>query len=490
MKCKRLISAILSAAMALPMGAGCLTAGAEPGDGTDCVKEYGDVNDDGAISIADLVMFGKWLLGKGEMTAPEAADMNGDRKTDVFDFILLRRRFVETLPEEVLFRVTDLCSGMEAKKVEGLEPDKEFSLSQTGVALDLLRHTADGSSNVLISPYSVVQALAMTANGAKGDTLSEMENVLGGMPIDKLNKYLYTQRTSQPDSEDCKLLTANSIWTRNAPSRIKVNADFLQTNMDYYDADFYVAPFDEFTVKAVNKWVEKNTDGMIKKLTDKLDPENVMLLINAITFDAKWQRPYTKDNVIEDADFTAADGSAQKADYLVSTESYFLKDENATGIMKPYKGGKYAFAALLPDKDVSLGDYIEGLTPERLGKVLSNPDTSGAYTMIPKFSYDYSNELKEILTDMEMGAAFSDAADFSGMNDVDNPLFISSVMHKTFIQLDEEGTRAAAVTEVVMSDKAMLRAENEVVLNRPFLYCIVDTETNIPVFIGTLTSIK
>ena len=490
MKCKRLISAAASAVMALSMGSGCLTAVAEPGDGTGCVKEYGDVNDDGAISIADLVMFGKWLLGKGEMTAPEAADINGDRKTDVFDFILLRRRFVETLPEEVLCKITDLCSGMEAKNVEGLDLDKEFSLSQTSVALDLLQHTADGSSNVLISPYSIVQALAMTANGAKGDTLSEMENVLGGMPIDNLNKYLYTQRTSQPDGEKCKLLTANSIWTREAPSRIKVNADFLQTNMDYYDADFYVAPFDEFTVKAINKWVEKNTDGMIKKITDKLDYENVMVLINAVTFDAKWQKPYTGDDVRVDCDFTAADGTVQQADYLASTETYFLKDENAVGVMKPYAGGRYAFAALLPDKDVSLGDYIAQLTPERLSKVLAGADTSGVYAMIPKFSYDYSQELSEVLTDMGMGTAFSDDADFSGLNDVDNPLFISSVMHKTFITLDEEGTRAAAVTEVVLSDKAIARAENEVVLNRPFLYCIVDTETNIPVFIGTLTSVK
>ena len=493
MKHKRILSVLMSLVMASAVSAGCVTAAAEYDRPTEYYAEpdLGDVNGDYMFNVADVVWFNNYLLGKQDHIIYECADINQDGNINVFDLILLRRLFSERAPLGQLYPIEDLCDGIKPGKVRGAAIDEEFVLAQTGFGLDMLKRM-DCEENALISPYSIMEALAMTANGAKGKTLSEMEEAMGGISVARLNEYLYTQRTGQPDEEKCRLLTANSIWARNDESRIKVNKDFLQTVMDCYDAEFYVADFDDQrTVDAVNNWVSRHTDKMIEKLLDDIDGETVMELINAVTFDAKWEHQYYAHDVERGADFTAADGSRQKADMLCSTEHTYLEDENAKGIMKYYSGGRYAFAALLPDEGVSLSDYVSGLTAERLNSILSNAERTEVTSKIPKFSYDYDISLSEnILQDMGMVTPFIDgAADFSGLNDTDKQLHISDVFHKTFITLDEEGTRAAAVTEVALATNCINIIEKEVILDRPFLYCIVDTESNIPVFIGTLTSL-
>ena len=493
MKHRRILSVLMSFVMASAVSAGCVTANADYDHPEICYAEpdMGDVNGDYMFNVADVVWFNNYLLGKNDNILYECADINHDGNINVFDLILLRRMFVERAPLAQLYPVENLCDGIKSGKIQGAETDEEFALAQTGFGLDMLRRT-DCEENTLISPYSIMEALAMTANGAKGETLSEMEKVMGGISIDRLNEYLYTQRVSQPDTSECKLLTANSIWARNDESRIKVNKNFLQTDMDYYGAEFYVADFnDQKTVDAVNSWVSRHTDKMIEKLLDNIDGNTVMELINAVTFDAKWESRYYAHNVEHDVDFTAADGSRQKADMLCSLESYYLEDDGAKGLMKYYDGRRYAFAAIMPDEGVSLNDYIKGLTAEKLNSILSNAENITINSKIPKFSYDYSVSLSEnILPDMGMVTPFIDGvADFSGLNDADDQLHISEVFHKTFIKLDEEGTKAAAVTEVALADNCAPVIEKEVILDRPFLYCIVDTEGNIPVFIGTLTSL-
>lgn len=494
MKYKRLLSALTSLVMAASMSAGCLNAFAKDDVPVEnyAEPELGDVNGDYMLNIADVVCLNNYLLGKEDNILFDNADMNRDGNINFFDLILLRRRFVDKAPLAQLYPVENLCAGIKAADVEGISADKELALAQTGFGLDMLKNM-NCEENTLISPYSVMEALAMTANGAKGDTLKEMEDAMGGISIEKLNKYLYAQRMDQPNEEKCKLLTANSIWARNDESRIKVNKDFLQTDMDYYDAEFYVADFDSpKTVDAINAWVSKHTDKMIDKITNRLSEDAVMELINAVTFDAKWQSPYTQYDVVHGWKFTAADGTEQEADMLCSDEYTYLKDDNAKGVMKYYEGGRYAFAALLPDEGVSLNDYIAGLDAEKLNSILSDAEHTNVITRIPKFTYGYDVFLhEEVLPAMGMVLPFTDFADFSAMNDVkENPLKIGSVHHKTFIQLDGDGTRAAAVTEVSMIECTAVMPDKEVILNRPFLYFIVDTESNIPVFMGTLTSVE
>ncbi|MCM1062566.1 MAG: dockerin type I domain-containing protein, partial [Eubacterium sp.] len=450
----------------------------------------GDVNNNGEIDIADLAMLEKYLLGKGELDEWKLADLCEDGVIDSFDLALMRKTLINTVgyerpqPDDT---TVNLSERFEAQSTEGAKADEEFIMAQTKFALDLMQKSVSEDTNTLISPYSVMQALSMTANGADGETLAEMEKALGGISIDKLNEYLYTQRTSQPNDENCKLSTANSIWFRDDSERINVLPEFLQKNKTYYDADSFKAPFDESTVNDINNWVNEKTYEMIPKIINDIDPDVVSFIINAVAFDAKWMKQY-EENQISSGNFTAYDGTVQEAEMLNSIESLYLEDDNAVGIYKYYAGKKYAFAALLPDEGISVSDYIAGLTPESLNKILSSPKYVNIECSLPKFSYDYENELSDDLQLMGMKQAFkSGSADFSRMSEI-SP-YISKILHKTHIELTESGTKAAAVTAVELSNDCILIPDKSVAFDRPFVYCIVDTETSIPVFIGTLTTI-
>lgn len=443
----------------------------------------GDANGDGEFNLADMSILKKWLLGKGELENWKNADLCEDGKINIFDFCVMRRYLLDEI-SPVSFTARNLTESVKSNAVTGAEADEDFIMSQTDFALSLLQNTAD-DKNTFISPYSVMQALAMTANGADNETKAEMEKTLGGISIDKLNEYLYTYRKNQPNSENCKLSTANSIWYRNG---LNVLESFLQKDADYYDADAFSAPFDETTVNDINTWVKEKTDNMISRLLEEIEDDTVMYLINAVSFDAKWKTPYIDESQIQEMKFTANDNSVQQAEMMISTEYNYLEDENAAGFLKYYKDGRYAFAALLPNEGVSIEDYIAGLTPESLNNTLSNPIKTSVYTAIPKFSYDYDIDLADVLPEMGMPGAFdSNRADFSKMVEASN-LYISKVIHKTHIDVFEEGTKAAAVTAVVMDENSMMIGKS-VILNRPFVYCIVDTETSLPIFIGTLMSI-
>lgn len=378
--------------------------------------------------------------------------------------------------------------------VSGLTADEDFIMGQTDFAVSLLKNTVE-EKNTLISPYSVMQALAMTANGADNKTKDEMEKVLGGIPIDKLNEYLYTFRTSKPDTESCKLNTANSIWFKENQKRIKISDTFLQKNTDYYNSSVFNAPFDSSTVDDINRWVNQNTNNMIPKLLNNIDENAVMYIINAITFEGKWEIPYSRESQVHTHDFTAYDNTVTQAEMMFSDEYFYLEDENATGFIKLYQEGRYAFAALLPNEGISIIDYINNLTAESLNETLSNHKNNNVKAAIPKFSYDYNIDLKETLKKMGMTDAFdTNVADFSKITEMEdnNNIYINSVLHKTHIDVFEAGTKAAALTSVEC-DVVGASPDNsikKVILDRPFVYCIIDTETSIPIFIGAFLSIS
>lgn len=462
----------------------------------DIVAVPGDVNDDSALTVADLVMMQNYLLGNGTLDQWQNGDMDNDGRLDVFDYIAMLKELRKN-PEynppftdpSLDFTATNLTVDIQSNEVTGTEADDEFIISQTDFALELFKNELKEDENTLVSPYSVMQALSMTANGANGNTKTEMESVLG-MPMDRLNKYLYTLRTSQQNTNDSKLSTANSIWARNG---LTVNKDFLQTDVDYYNADFFTAPFDNTTVTDINNWVNDKTDEMIPEVLKTIDANTVMYLINAVAFDAKWETEFEKDMTVK-AEFTAIDNTKQEVDMMRNYDmgsAFYIDDGNSEGIYKYYKDKKYAFAAILPDENISVNDYISGLTAEKLNELLSDSKKNKEYASvnIPKFSYDFKTQLNDTLCSMGMPSAFDrETADFSNMlSGVDGPTYIGKVIHQTHIDFDEAGTKAAAVTVVGITNDCVPQApEKEVVFDRPFVYFIIDTETNIPVFMGTL----
>lgn len=382
-----------------------------------------------------------------------------------------------------------------ANLMEGVTPNKVSALddlsTQNGVVTDfavrLFRASEEADKNTLISPLSVLCALAMTANGAKEETLQQMETVLG-MTTEELNLYLYSYVQNLPQGEKYKLALANSIWFADH-ERFTVNQDFLQTNADYYGADIYKAPFDDQTCKDINNWIKEKTDGMIQGALDEIPDSALMYLINALAFDAEWADIY-EEYQVKDGVFTKEDGTKQHVKFMYGTESSYLEDEKAIGFIKYYKGGKYAFAAMLPKEGVSVSEYVASLSGESVNAMLANPQHTTVYTSIPKFEIEYSTEMSEILKSMGMTEAFDvDNADFEGLGtSTGGNIFISRVIHKTYISVSEKGTRAAAVTIVEPGDGAAMEPEQpkEVYLDSPFVYMLIDCENNIPFFIGTM----
>ena len=377
-----------------------------------------------------------------------------------------------------------------ANLMDGIIPVQRQSTPepQTDGAMDfavgLLQASYADGKNTLLSPLSVFSALAMTSNGAKGETLAQMDAVLGGTAA---SRNAFYQAEIGKFAGDGVLRSANSIWFKNDPL-LTVNRDFLQVNADYYGAGAYQAPFDSSTRNDINRWVKEHTAGRIPKILDDISQDAVMYLINALAFDGEWETPYSKTDV-RSGTFTAFSGEKREVEFLHGDESRYLQDGKATGFIKPYRGGAYVFAALLPDEGVSMSDYIASLTGDGLRRTIASAAQESVITALPKFETEYDAELSDVLSAMGMPLAFDpDQADFSGLGTYpDYNICINRVLHKTFLAVDEAGTKAGAATVVEMIKATSSIAEpKRVVLDRPFVYLILDAETNVPIFIGVL----
>lgn len=392
-----------------------------------------------------------------------------------------------------------LTNTISAEDIEGKEIDDAFTIATANFSLELFKQSASDEikegKNVLISPESVITALAMTANGADGTTRTDMEHVIcGDMTIEEFNPYLYTYNNQLTQSEEISFHMANSIWMKGNSDDIQIKQEFLQTDRNYYNADAFFADFDESTVQDINNWVNTNTDGMIDSLLNEIPDDVVMYLINALAFEGQWEVPYEEDQIEEEGIFTSYAGTEQTVAMLNSTESQYISSENATGFIKNYQGGDYAFLALLPDEDLPLEDYVSSLTGDAFIDMYQNREYRDVIVKLPEFTYDYSTELSEPLSSMGMGSAFQKNADFSNMAVTNTGLlYINRVIHKTYIRLDRNGTKAAAVTAVeVTNEAAVLNPETPPVVNldRPFVYAVIDTNTGLPVFIGAVNTIE
>ncbi len=379
----------------------------------------------------------------------------------------------------------DITENVNSNSVEGKSADEVFKKVHTDFSAELFKRSFEGK-NTLISPLSVMLALGMTATGAEGDTAAQFTELFGGIKAAELSKYLkgYTESVASR-----KLNLANSIWFNNKYG-FNVKNDFLQGVSDYYAADV----FSDISEEAVNKWIEENTDGMIKDMLEGLDPTTVMLLVNTVLFKAEWNVKYTDRQVFDD-EFTTIDGTKKKVTMMSSSEHSYLENDAATGFLKPYEGGKYAFAALLPKEGTSVDELIATLDGEMIRETLSAVSQEKVITKIPQFEYDFSIEMGKILHEMGLRDAFDPkAADFTGMSDNADEimLHIGFVLHNTRIELTPVGTKAGAATVVGMklsSAPMPIEPPKEVYLDRPFVYMIVDTETDLPIFIGAVTDI-
>ncbi len=378
-------------------------------------------------------------------------------------------------------------------RVEPSDPNmcKEVSLNYQydNFTLEVLKRAlAQEKDNVMVSPLSLMLALSMTANGAAGNTAQEMLSVLGSdLTMDQLNYVLNQYTSALPSSNEAMLSIANSIWYKDTPE-FSIREDFLKKTQKYYSADIFPSAFDQEALTKINNWVSAKTDGMIDKILDELTPEMRMILINAILFDGKWAEEYYDDD-IRVRPFTNAAGEKKEVEMMYSEENCYLSNDKCTGFMKYYKGSKYAFVGLLPNEGTP-DQLIEGMTANDLLGLFKDPVHQKVSVLLPKFTFDYSKSMSDILKSMGMKEAFDDTkADFSNLSQT--PLFISDVIHKTRVEVTEKGTRAAAVTAVIVAENC---CEPEIIksvyLDRPFVFMIVDAEQNLPIFIGRVNDLE
>ncbi len=362
--------------------------------------------------------------------------------------------------------------------------DFAMTLANTTVTME-----KENKANHLISPLSAMICLSMLANGAKGETLAQMEAVLG-MKIDDLNKALYAYTENLYVGEDCKVSIADSIWYRDGDSFV-VREEFLQTCADWYQAQQYAAPFDEQTRKDINRWVEKYTDGMIDSILEEPIPaDTVMYVINALVFDAKWEEEYVKSD-IRSGEFVALNGAVSAVEMMHSEENRYLTVEGGYGVVRPYKGGAYAFVGLLPEEGVNIYDFAATLTGEAWMAMWGSRTYETVHTRIPEFTYDSDMKLTPVLQEMGMTAIFDGASvDLSGISGAPGDIYCDGVYQKTFIEVNRHGTKAAAITwGENKCESAMPMDPKYVYLDRPFVYAIVDNATGLPLFVGVVTKL-
>ncbi|MBQ3356993.1 MAG: serpin family protein [Oscillospiraceae bacterium] len=371
----------------------------------------------------------------------------------------------------------------EATEAELADPSQfENAIPQNAAAdfaLALLRSCEDGEKNCVLSPYSILTALAMAENGADGETLRQFEQVLA-MPLDALNGYLQVCIAQAGD----EIADANSIWLRDADG-FALREDYQALMQELFGAEAFTAPFDAQTVEQINGWVSEHTKERIERIVDTLDDASTVL-INALSFDAKWESPFDASNV-KGGVFTASDGTEQDVEMLCGRENAYLDDGMATGFIKPYEGGKYSFVALLPNEGVDVQSYLASLTGEKLLAAIHAASEEQVTVKMPKVRTETSLRLAEPLMSLGLRNAFTAAADFSRMANADQ--HIDEVIHKTYLSIDEEGTEAAAATAIIMTRSARPAMGKTVTLDRPYVMAIVDNETDCLLFLGVINRV-
>lgn len=386
--------------------------------------------------------------------------------------------------------VKNLTDGVNAADVTLPEVTDYTMIGDLGAGL-MQYAAAQEAENPVLSPLSAYLCLAMLMPGANENTKAEFEKILGADwdYVSALAADIAAQLEKTGGST--KLDLANSIWTDD--DKAVIEEEWLKTVKAYFGPDIYSADLpSDGALKAINKWVNDKTNGMIPKLhDDNYDKDTIMVLLNALYMKADWAHKFEGQDTY-DREFAKADGSTVTVPFMNMFEAYesYIKTDDAEGIMLPYDDGRLAFIALKPD-DGDARKYAAGFTGAKLKEALAAAKADTFVTVnMPKFDTEYSVYLTDALKAMGMTDAFDpDLADLTGAGrGVDGPLYISYVFQKVKVDVNEEGTEAAAVTEIATAERCALPADEPIVLtfDKPFVYAIVDTETGVPLFAGVM----
>ena len=339
----------------------------------------------------------------------------------------------------------------------------------------------DPGGNIFISPLSISIALTMTYNGAVGETERAMAEALeiDALDLSTINNSNKALRNSLEDPDpQVEISIANSIWSRQG---VDLNPEFLDRNRTFFGAEIASLDFSSPQATAIiNEWVETNTNGKIEKIVDRINPQTLLFLINAIYFKGSWQDEFD-ESMTRPGVFHLSNGSEKRVQMMRREGEYpYFRGETFEATSLPYGDGRVSMYIFLPNRNSNLNRFLRTLNEENWEDWISQLQDRRHELMLPRFKLEYEVRLNDTLEALGMGIAFGGGADFSGMGP---SLFISEVRHKTFVEVNEEGTEAAAVTAVVgvKSLPPVFRVD------RPFFFAIYDAETETILFMGTVT---
>ncbi len=379
-----------------------------------------------------------------------------------------------------------------AKQIRELSAsEKQIVESNKKFGLNLFKKVVvqeDASKDIFISPLSVSMALGMTLNGADGTTYDAMQQTLAfeGLTNEEINK-AYHDLIDLLTKLDDKVLfeIANSIWYRNT---FQVENSFLETNKNWFDAEISASDFNNpGTVDIINNWVSDKTHEKIKTIINNIDPNTVMFLINAIYFNGTWKYEFDKDDTYV-TQFNLDNGSVADCEMMQITGEYkYFRDSNVQIVDLPYGDGEFSMTVFLPARGNNINEFVNTLDESQWDYYLTNMQADSGTIELPKFKLEYKLTMNDVLKALGMEVAFNpSAANFSRIN-ATAQLFISKVLHKTFVKVDEEGTEAAAVTAVIINLTSVGDLEKfNMRVDRPFVFTIRENHSGSILFIGKM----
>jgi serpin B len=386
---------------------------------------------------------------------------------------------------------------VERKDIELTKAERQIVEKNNLFAFDLLKAVSKNEkkeNNILISPLSASLALAMLNNGAAGLTQEEIQGVLGYGDItrDEMNGYFQKMLEAMQEIDPLTVFkSANSIWIKQ---QFPVLAPFIEVNKTYYDAEIRNEDFaDPATVGLINGWCSDNTEGKIPEIIDEISPDAVMFLVNALYFKGKWSAPFDKSKTKNEL-FHNQNGSAPLIPTMnQTTDVDCYKGEDFTLAEFPYGNQAFSMVFLLPDEGVSLSSIVEKMDAQIWQQSLREMGNVRIPVKIPRFKTEYERELNEDLEEMGMQSMFNPfSADFTLIHPT-APLYVAFVKQKTFAEVNEEGTEAAAVTVVGMyytSLPPVVPNVTKFFVDRPFHYFIKELSTGTIFFIGEMRNME
>jgi serine protease inhibitor len=362
--------------------------------------------------------------------------------------------------------------------------------ANNGFSFDIFKKLIeeDGDKSVFISPFSISTALSMTYNGAATTTKEAMAKTLGydGLELEVLNES-YCNLISYLNNVDkkVKLDVANSIWIREGE---QIKEDFISRNKELFNAEADMLDFSlESSVDTINRWISDATNGKIDKmLVPPISPDVVMYLINAIYFKGEWTRQFNPE-LTSDTVFTNGAGQKQAVKMMTRKgKTEYVEADGYKTVKLPYGSGKTAMYCILPEEGTDINEFAGRMDEEEWENIRNGvSETEDVILQIPRFKVEYGiKNLNDSLKVLGMEEAFSGNADFSGIRE---GIFISRVLHKAVIEVNEEGSEAAGATVVVMEECAGMNIT--FIANRPFLFIIAEEETGSILFMGKLSEV-